>query len=595
MKSRPASSLWPRKRPLVAVLCFWMAVIVQATAQNEPVEAFPTLGEFARAGNEAYITVLASNPHGAQRTFNLSLNPDDDNPQRIPLVVESGATKRIDLLVPQSYYYGEVTLEWDKGRRRQISLRNAREEDRLLTIISPGQTEFGYLGGLDALKDSKVSPSSNNRELFINRPRLPHLPRRWSGYGSTDMVVCYELSRADLEEPDLVTMLDWVRCGGNLVLVSSGEPDEYRGTLLAGLAPLQGGESRVQGALTMLVADSVEGEVLLRHQGIPLLSRRRLGLGSIFQISTDVSELEPLGAKRAEKLWSRLDQSRSRIPQFRVQLLRNPTEIPKPDPSKLAWYLIAYAVLVGPVNLLLLRRKDRMLLAFVTIPAIALFFAGSSYLLNRVQRGQQLTLREEGWALMRSGESQLYMHSNLMLFTPTRRRFDLAFGPRVQAEHNQRSHDSVMPQVAQDHHKVFKDLSLGMWSLTHFDSSELVSVQGPIDFQILGDTLEVQNDSGLTLHSAVLVSSESRFPLAEIRPGKHSFKLEETKTPLEKLLLPQGDEDASEVLGTARIQFFPYKRPVLMAWVKDDLKVDLKVEGVQKHISRRMLMVGSGL
>src|SRR3989304_2966027 len=97
----------------------------------------------------------------------------------------------------------------------------------------------------------------------------------------------------------------------------------------------------------------------------------------------------------------------------------------RPPVEQLLVLLVAYIVLIGPVNYLVLRRLDRREWAWLTMPLLIVVFSAGAFGLGRLLKGSDAVVNEiaivRGAAGAGSGLGPVYVG----VFSPTRRTFDV--------------------------------------------------------------------------------------------------------------------------------------------------------------------------
>lgn len=193
-----------------------------------------------------------------------------------------------------------------------------------------GQVQFLPAGG--GYAGLAIEPLEHNSYSYLNEAlhrlgpqarvltsRFAELPEQWYGYDSLAMMLLSGTQPKNLTEAQLDALLRWVRSGGVLVLTSRAElPALLDGPLgqAAGVCGL-GVHQTDELAITNRQGDSVrvrltwpvpftelcaiDAEVLHRANGLPLLTSRRLGQGTVMTLAVPVGAVEKAGPVH---LWS---------------------------------------------------------------------------------------------------------------------------------------------------------------------------------------------------------------------------------------------------------------------------------------------------
>jgi hypothetical protein len=100
-----------------------------------------------------------------------------------------------------------------------------------------------------------------------------------------------------------------------------------------------------------------------------------------------------------------------------------------------AWWLIgalvlAYVLLVGPVNYFVLRAFNRKALAWVTVPAIALVASGGAYGASLITKGTSVLANEIAIVHVQQGWDRAYSEDYTGILAPTRGDYEVALAGR---------------------------------------------------------------------------------------------------------------------------------------------------------------------
>ena len=89
-------------------------------------------------------------------------------------------------------------------------------------------------------------------------------------------------------------------------------------------------------------------------------------------------------------------------------------------------FLLAYIVVLVPVNYTVLKRRDRRELAWVTVPIIIVAFSGLAYAVGYGTKGGQVLLAQAGIVEAWAGQSAAPALAYLGLFSPAKSRYNLS-------------------------------------------------------------------------------------------------------------------------------------------------------------------------
>lgn len=412
------------------------------------------------------------------------------------------------------------------------------------------------------------------------------VPDRWIGYFRAALVVLNDCPLDSFRPEAEQALLDWVARGGAVMISPGKDPAWLSGRLIkafwpaaptiedrspADFAPIEKAglpEPANPGMEEGAAASSLrgfdpstlpvripfaraEGESLmtLADGKTPFLSRRPYGFGWVYFIGVDVSAPPFSNWPGREGMWTRivssvLDQPGShdtfavRAPYdlkedrryggntpgdtFLAALSRGLTRLP---PVLLVIFgILAYVVIVGPVNFFWLRKKGWHQWLCLTIPAIALVFVAANLLLGYATRGlktvgQRLVVTEipdnAGPAL----ETQLYA---LCSAAPARYRFsaDPASIPwRVPAGEGASLGVIARATWRQGGHFALEEVPLQTWDMAYVRSDAVRPGFGRIRLIPEGTGFVVKNESTHPLGKGAIFIGGLTVPVGAIAPG----------------------------------------------------------------------------
>ena len=269
------------------------------------------------------------------------------------------------------------------------------------------------------------SPFMRLRDLPpIHSAQLPpdHLPDQWYGYDSADIVIIPRVTDALFTEETAQALMQWVAQGGTLLMVGGRYGSTFVGSPLDGLMPCD-----VDGAEPYLLADKAlvraedpqstasgafaitqvtlreKARVLLRMGEVPLLVERAHGSGSVLFTTCDW-DAEMLAASNLDLLVGTTILSAHDMGSLRegfigavaadtAGLLGLGNAAKLPPNTVIMGILLGYFVLVGPLNFLILYRRKRLELAWVTVPVIVALFSGGIYAYSYFLKGSDTVFR----------------------------------------------------------------------------------------------------------------------------------------------------------------------------------------------------------
>lgn len=471
-----------------------------------------------------------------------------------------GSRKRIPVYVLPNSYSRELEVQLVSGNdllgSANVPVQPQPNFNYLVGILSPHQ------GGM-ALIQAVELPGGRPRVL-VNL-ELDDLPERAEALRSFNTLIFNDVDTSMLT-PDQQSALDgWVRQGGRLVIgggagalqTVSGLPQNLLPVdvqelvevqSLETLAEYAGGEEvRLPGPFLAAEAQTTQGNVLVHQDEHNLLVESSLGTGWVDFIALDLAGAPFDAWEGATEFWQTLLTPGAMFPdwlprdyparQMRADqmnyALSNLPSLDLPSVRGLTLLLLAYILLIGPVNYVILRWRSRLDWAWITIPVLTLLFSGGAFAVGYLLRGSDLILNKI--VIIESepnGPARLTGY--LGLFSPARQNYEIEVDgggllSPLRAEYDQWS-GSPISGVAeavfqQGQPGIVRGLTVNQWSMQAFMTETRWEGFGPLqsDLRFEGGTLvgEVLNDSGHRLLDAVLVLGNQYTRLGDLQPGQN--------------------------------------------------------------------------
>jgi hypothetical protein len=325
--------------------------------------------------------------------------------------------------------------------------------EMLCGVLSGNRTMLDFLPG--------VEMSGRQRRVRIAHLELADLPPSPQLLSSLDCLVVSNVSLAGLPDLQKEALHSWTAAGGLLIVAGgpgwqktvAGLPKELMPIDVTGTVPLRSAKSLEQffgepiedpGPWLAAQGKLTDGAVIAAEGEVPLLVAARRGQGAIFFIAFDPS-LEPLRSWRGSaQLWRYIMGYVPAQLQMPSNLIRQYTGWGRPPRSAISdlspfrppaaetlpWVLLLYAIVVGPVSYLALRRLGRLewslwLAPLLTAGAVAAAFgtarsgSESDVLFNKI------TL-VRSWDTVADGYSRTYVGA----FSPREGSYDVDIGGR---------------------------------------------------------------------------------------------------------------------------------------------------------------------
>lgn len=260
--------------------------------------------------------------------------------------------------------------------------------------------------------------------LTIDPADLPYRVEAWS---AIDRLIWQDVDTTQLNTKQLDAMKLWVAAGGRLVILGGTTGITTLSALPADLLPFQPVQTTTVAPadLTSLLGSLPEGatdtpglagtfnrgSVMGRSGNFVYAAQAPYGQGQVSIIGINPAEAWLARSDAAETLWHRVLPAATNavVSPFQftddsglLYALQNLPAVALPPIEQLFLLLLAYIVLIGPINYLVLRRLDRREWAWVTMPALVAVFAVGSYAMGAALKGSDVIVNQ--LSIVRAGQ-----------------------------------------------------------------------------------------------------------------------------------------------------------------------------------------------
>lgn len=411
-------------------------------------EASAGFDGYTRAGRSLSVrAVVANDGPPLDGQLQLSTRPGNDAAvytQRVE--VATRARKLLTFQIPAPATPGQLKLSLRVGDTelgsRDLPLRQLGATDFLVGVVA----DDGLVpSGLGAVR-------RGGNPVAIARLTPADLPADPLVLQTVDALVIRQASSDRLAPDRRAALRTWIEQGGQLVV--AGGPGWRRSIEgLDDLLPVEGlwtrqvkhlhaldryaGVGPKESDVLVTLGSPIEGaRVLLAQEGIPLLVERGLGLGRVTFIGPDPG-LEPFTSwPGAESVWQRvLVGGKPGLPMLDVgnspgsplrAALGEMLDLGLPAAGWIVAFLVAYVLVVGPGQYLLLRRLDRREWAWIGFPLLAAGAAGLLLGGAALLRGPDVRLAALSIVRIADGTRSSPQDTFVGLVAPTRGSYSLA-------------------------------------------------------------------------------------------------------------------------------------------------------------------------
>ena len=275
-----------------------------------------------------------------------------------------------------------------------------------------------------AQAEDQAEEARPSGHVYVKEKLLRYLPWDWTAYASLDLLVLYDLDWSALKPEQSQAIVDWVSSGGKVLMILGTHPLPAQHPL-ARVMPYRLGPARrlrlaadVLGAWGCANTDSdtvscwpLEGGGDPRWQPVSFGTDQQVaavgpcGFGQVGIVAFDPSVLGGRQQENLSRFWvdrmtplldrrtieiGPLDEKDENYYAYEADETSSGTgavidfilDIPQMQPISIGWVillLVGLAVVIGPVDYLVLKRYDRLPLTWLTFAAYIGFFSVCAY------------------------------------------------------------------------------------------------------------------------------------------------------------------------------------------------------------------------
>ena len=421
--------------------------------------------------------------------------------------------------------------------------------------IAPGDAgslAVGVLADNPAKLIGEISllPSASGSTPVIVPLTAADLPERVQAWAPLDRLVWQDVDGSTLSKGQLGALSAWVAGGGQLLVVggTSGPaslaalPDDllpYRPTSTLDVDPavlrtLIGGVPDASAPLPALAGTLARGRSLASSGGQAIAADMPYGAGTVTLLGFDpTTPWLAKGDTWDAPLWRRLLGSGGGAAapltddSMMVSTAANLPSVALPATGGLLALLIAYIVLIGPVNYVVLRVLDRREWAWVTVPVLIAAFTAGAFGIGVLTRGSDVVLHQVAIVRGAPGTDRATAQAWTAVFSPGRTSFqvsaagDTLLSPPLAGDSMTGQASGQLDIVEGDPTRI-RDLAVG------YSSVRTVRAEGSTkgllvdtDLHLEGTVIKgsVTNRSAVAISGAVLVLGSSVDHIGDIAAG----------------------------------------------------------------------------
>ncbi|MDO8588475.1 MAG: hypothetical protein Q7T82_15715 [Armatimonadota bacterium] len=434
----------------------------------------------------------------------------------------------------------------------------ATPEDNLIVSVGPRSSKLNFLNGEPTVKAASApAPGPHGApsgKIMVGSIAPEELPDRVAGYDGVDALVLPEFNPSSASPKALKAMSMWVASGGLLIVPGGADYRRLRNDFFDEILPVKvtgAGSAALGPGVAAVTLSAVKPGIgtAVRGESFPIIATREYVAGTVVFLAFDTQAGGLAGWSGQTALWKSITAAPTRDPVLASSCLATDeyyqgpyqaqprtknlgTVVQQGQATKtpsfglLAIFLLAYLVVLVPVNYTVLRVKRRLELAWVTVPAIALFFTFGAYVIGCSTKGNSLQVNQVRFIEAANDSRYARQITNASIFSPGRRSYCVeAAGPYdlcqvVQADRNER----VPAANVEDKQCVIEDLAMAMWSNRLLESTGGVDLGGRLeaDMHIRGVfiTGAIRNNTRARLRDCSIYYSGNVYRLGRLDRGE---------------------------------------------------------------------------
>ena len=411
-------------------------------------------------------------------------------------------------------------------------------------------------GDLDFLEDL-TADRSDAAVAYLDSSDLPESPAAWN---ALDVLIIHNTDASELNQSQLDSLKSWIESGGQLVVAAG---PEWQATTdgLADLLPVTisssqsiedlpalqsftGQSFRDPGPYVIATSTLKNGELLLHEDGLPILARRNLGRGAIYFLSLSPSSPPLADWDGSSILWQEVVSRLPDQPQWYIgfqdgfsanNAVSSLPSFNLPSGWQLFLFLLAYIIVMGPINYMVLRRIGRRELAWITIPGLVVIFSAMALLAGFRLKGNNIIINQMSVASGHLDGTNVRVQTILGLYSPNRKTFDLSFPAGTLARpfaagYGELASGGNVKAILQGQEVVVDDIRVdvsGIEPLVADSYRQAPAVTGQVALRSEGGDLvleaNLQNNSQVNLENATILLGLTAIPLGDLMPGESAI------------------------------------------------------------------------
>lgn len=399
-------------------------------------------------------------------------------------------------------------------------------------------------------------------------------PDSYIGLGNLQLLIARAVDFDQLQERQRRAIEEWVDCGGMILIIPANQ-QQLTGTFVQSLTgvtsrgevttdddrhlPLAKNSGSAHRIVHFLTAPNLSRgiDVIASYESQPVVYSVPVGYGRVWMVGFDPDSHG--GVRRYEPLWTTILNQAARI---RLVDGTHPTELglrdwsieadsralatlgerfgKSPSIEHLAALILGYLIVIGPINFLVLKRREARVWLIGTVPVLAVVFGGMVLCMGYLSHGVRAATNTMALAVVTPEGTRAFAAEQVAVYGATSAEYSVDFprqlairplGEYVANPDGSFEHASSFKLVTQDEHQWLRD-----WRLTFWQTRATTSV----DCITLGGKLNAEQQ----LDGAVTVSNQTEIPFEEVLLGSDPpYRVGPMKA-FESVLIPGSDDKA---------------------------------------------------
>jgi hypothetical protein len=493
---------------------------------------------------------------------------------RYPIDLPRGAKKHL-VVYPQGNNYGgtpDLYLDTDRGRM-QLSLPNNRSSyayggSTVVALVSDNPGEMAFLRQSTRGGETERGGNLSYFDCYVKPEDAPDRPVGFTGCAG----VVLGSGSDRLSDAAVKAIQLYALTGGTVMFVGGAGATVLEDKRWSSILPVHNfktatvhSSAYLNGLVDAPLSESFSvaagtadpGAKTKSEGGIPMVVERPVGIGKVVFLAFDPFEnpLARWGGRtrlfvtlirsadfvRSSQFLSQFAMPNSydgytysatpvRTSPFGSPVASSPFDVKLPPPSKVFWTLVAFFIVVVPVNFFVLRKiVKRAELAWVTSPLISLAFAG--VFLNQASDlySAALSTATNGVLIVQDGLPTSLFVGQTQIFFPNGGNYDLKLenvdqlGTGTEYDYYGSSNRTSIDPVDVGTVKV-PSLRAANLAFEQISYRQLMPSTLKIEFRSMGhspngDVIKILNRGGESLSSVGLLAHGNRFPIASLPAG----------------------------------------------------------------------------